>query len=549
MKNSYVLSLALLLFSFFTLNAQNDFKLTAKRAGNLTLDDVGEAIVPTLDGGLVMAGTFEFDTGGEDDLMLIRLDAGGNLVWAKTWLGGGDIDPLQLVATSNDHFVLLGTYGDQILLTEIEEDGDPAWLRLLNEAEDNSFANPVGLFRTGDTYTAVFTYDIFVNDLVQESNVVLQQFDLNGELESGVHFRHPNDIVFDVHAAAVESDRTVGMVGRLWNGNENRIDGFYLTVKDNDLQAAIIFPNPGDDELFHIATDKDGLGFFISGYVLREDAMGFFQQRPVVLRISKQQGAIRWAKHPPFEVQQLAHTPSSDLYILDYANDAVGENTGDDMHIIRATSSGTPIDQMWVDYSQGITQDEWVNQITTQGDDQILMVGRSFPGFMNEPSFAEITRLSPASSCSDLHNSNPDSWSSVQGLESADLMLERPAAPSWSVTILDNPEEFITVTDIDLDLAAFCNRPTSTGALAQQGWQLDLAPNPVRDLLHVTLTGPNETASGLLLIHDATGQLVWQDQTQRTGRRPVNLSSLPPGYYWLTYRNSLGAITAPFVKQ
>lgn len=550
MKRYAYLLLILLFCSAASLNAQNDFKLTAKRAGNLGLDDVGEAIVPTLDGGLVMAATFEFTTGDEDDLMLIRLDAAGNLVWAKTWLGGVDIDPLQMVATSNDHFVLLGTYGNQILLAEIDENGDPAWFRLLDEAQENTFASPVGLFGTGNTYTAVFNYDIFSpSNLVQESNVVVQKFDLDGTLGQALHFRHPDDITFQVHAAAAKVNGTIGMVGRLWNGNDNRIDGFYLTINDSDVQAGTIFPNPGDDEMFHIATDMGGQDFFISGYVLREDEMGFSQQRPVVARLDAQQGAIRWSKHPPFEVQQLAHTSSDELYILGYESDAVGENTGDDMHLVRASSTGNPIDQMWVDYSQGITQDEWVNQMTVQGDAQILMVGRSFPGFMNETSFAEITRLSPVSACSDLHNSNPGQWSSVQNLVTADLMLEKPSPPSWTETILDPPTDFITVTDINLDLLSFCNRPTSTGSLADLGWQLELAPNPVRDRLTITLTGPNELISGHLLIRNATGQLVWQDPTVRTGNRSVNLQQLPPGYYWFTYQNRQGSITAPFVKQ
>lgn len=558
MKNSCLLFLILFMWSVSPLYAQNDFKLTAKRMGNFTLDDVGEAIVPTLDGGLIMAGIFDYDTGTENDLMLVRLDAAGNQVWAKTWLGEAAIDPLQMVATNHDHFVLLGTYGDQILLTEIDEDGNPAWFRLLDEAQDNTFASPVGLFRSGDHYTAVFNYDIFSpSNLVQESNVVLQQFDLNGELENGAQFRHPDDIVFNVHAAAVESDGTIGMVGRLWNGNENRIDGFYLTVEStNSIAASVVFPNLEDDELQRITTDEDGLGFFVAGYRLEENSMGFQEQHSIVARIGKW-GAVSWAKQPPFlqadyvspGVEQLAHTPSGDLYVLDYENDAVGVNTGDDIRIIRATTQGNPVEQMYIDYSQGVTQNEWVNQITTQGDNQILMVGRSFPGFMNEPAFAEITQLSASSSCADLQSTDVENWPNVQDLVTDDLALERPAPPSWSETIITAPEEFITVTDINLDLIAFCNRITSTGSLAELGWQLELAPNPVSDLLQVTLSGPHQNIKGSLFIHNSTGQLVWQDQTLHTGRRPVSLRQLPPGYYWLTYRNPQGAITTPFVKQ
>ncbi len=545
--NSRAFSLLLIfLFSAF-LPAQNDFKLTAKRFDSRFQDDVGVVIVPTNDDGIVLAGIYEYETGVEDDLLLMRLNAAGELVWAKNWSGQGRFRPVSLLATNDDHFVLFGTYGDQILLAKIDADGEPDWFRLIDDQEEEGYLFPIGLFRTGTRYTAVFTFDLFENGLIRESNILLQQFDLLGQLEDGVHLRHPGDIVFDVNDAAAGAGSTLGIVGRLWNGAETRIDGFYLTLTDNTVEGFVTFPSPEDDEMLLLARDHEGSGFFVSGYLNVENNMGFLEQRPVVVRMSKE-GLHDWARFVPSPVRQLTHTPSGDLYVLDYLQDEVGVNTGDDIVLTRANKDGNPADNMVIDYSQGITQNEWVNHLTFQGDNQVLMVGRSYPGFMNEDGFVEITRLSPNSGCADLHQTEVASWTHVPNFTKGVADLENAPLPSWTMTLVAHDQE-IVVADLSISLLAFCNQPTGVGYLADLGWQLEIAPNPVSDQLQVTVNAPAGVADGVLQIRNVAGQLVWQGPMMPYGTTTVDAARLPAGYYFMTFRNDRGTLSLPFVRQ
>ncbi|MBN8575566.1 MAG: hypothetical protein J0L66_01425 [Cytophagales bacterium] len=86
--------------------------------------DNGEAITSTQDGGFALIGTFNTnnDIGkGLKDLILIRLDPTGNLIWHKTFGGGGAEVPSAIIETESGDLMIFGTstagnYGAMFIL-------------------------------------------------------------------------------------------------------------------------------------------------------------------------------------------------------------------------------------------------------------------------------------------------------------------------------------------------------------------------------------------------------------------------------------------------
>lgn len=74
--------------------------------------DEGSAIGATSDGGFLLAGTFtttpQKGSGGKD-LLLIKVDAFGNMIWRKTLGGTGDEEVTAVLETTNEDLIVFGT--------------------------------------------------------------------------------------------------------------------------------------------------------------------------------------------------------------------------------------------------------------------------------------------------------------------------------------------------------------------------------------------------------------------------------------------------------
>ncbi len=75
-------------------------------------EDEGQAIAATSDGGFVLAGTMEttpnFGNGGTD-IMVIKIDAAGNLLWRNYFGGSGNESVSSIIETSDGGLLLCGT--------------------------------------------------------------------------------------------------------------------------------------------------------------------------------------------------------------------------------------------------------------------------------------------------------------------------------------------------------------------------------------------------------------------------------------------------------
>jgi hypothetical protein len=96
------------------------------------LADAGYAILPTSDGGYVIAGESEsFSPGGSMDALLVKIDIGGNVLWQKTYNHGLHERAFSVTQLSSNEFILAGTTGDmtfsETYVVKTSLSGDSVW--------------------------------------------------------------------------------------------------------------------------------------------------------------------------------------------------------------------------------------------------------------------------------------------------------------------------------------------------------------------------------------------------------------------------------------
>ncbi|UUX91880.1 PKD domain-containing protein [Methanoplanus endosymbiosus] len=118
-------------------------------------DDIGKRIVQTSDGGYIVTGTTKSNDGnvsgnhGGEDMWVVKLDSGGNLVWQKC-LGGSNNDKgKSIVQTSEGGYIVTGyTYsndgdvsgnhgGEDMWVVKLDSGGNLVWQKCLGGSNND----------------------------------------------------------------------------------------------------------------------------------------------------------------------------------------------------------------------------------------------------------------------------------------------------------------------------------------------------------------------------------------------------------------------------
>jgi hypothetical protein len=97
------------LVALFTQSAYAQVRFVKTYGG--TEDDRAYAVQQTSDGGYIVAGSTRSFSGGRDDIILVKTDANGNIIWAKTYEGtDDDMDRAYAVQqTSDGGYIVAGS--------------------------------------------------------------------------------------------------------------------------------------------------------------------------------------------------------------------------------------------------------------------------------------------------------------------------------------------------------------------------------------------------------------------------------------------------------
>lgn len=131
--------------------------------------DVATAVAAAPDRGLIVVGTTSAAPGVPDQVLILRLDAGGDILWERV-IGGPRVDSAWGVVTAGDGFLVLaatqswGAGSDDTWLLRLDDTGTVRWERLLGGALwDRAMAiQPVpggGFVLAGTTTTKGFGYE------------------------------------------------------------------------------------------------------------------------------------------------------------------------------------------------------------------------------------------------------------------------------------------------------------------------------------------------------------------------------------------------------
>ncbi|MCD6017303.1 MAG: hypothetical protein K0S53_424 [Bacteroidetes bacterium] len=130
MKTKFTLTLIIFIISLVC-SSQTYFQ----KSYNKPLDQEGQDVLPTPDGGYLIAGYTNTSLLYDCDLMILKTDASGNEVWTKTYGGSKPDFPYHMLATNDGNYFLVGysqSYGGgdmDILLQKIDPSGNEIWLK------------------------------------------------------------------------------------------------------------------------------------------------------------------------------------------------------------------------------------------------------------------------------------------------------------------------------------------------------------------------------------------------------------------------------------
>jgi hypothetical protein len=302
--------LSVSLVALFTQYAYAQVVRFAKTYGG-TLDDYPSSVQQTSGGGYIVAGyTNSFGAGGSD-IFLIKTYANGNVIWAKTYGGTGADSVYSVQQTSDGGYIVagitrsFGAGGSDIFLIKTDANGNVIWAKTYG-GTGNDVASSVQQTSDGGYIVAGRTnsfgagyYDIFLVKTDTNGNVIW------AKTYGGIYSDY-------AHSVQQTSDGGYIVAGYTWSFGAGWSDIFLIkTDADGNIIWAKTYGGTDYDWAYSVQQTSDG-GYIVTGRTLS------FGPGDIFLIKTNASGNIQWAKTyggPTYKVAYFVKQTSDGGYI------------------------------------------------------------------------------------------------------------------------------------------------------------------------------------------------------------------------------------------
>jgi hypothetical protein len=258
------LILALLSVSLVALFTQSAYAVTfAKTYGGTDYDDAS-SVQQTSDGGYIVAvNTWSFGV-GDNDILLIKTDANGNVQWAKTY-GGTYWDYASSVQqTSDGGYIVAGNTwsfgaGSDVLLIKTDADGNVEWAKTYGGTGDD-WASSVQQTSDGGYIVAGYTGSFGAGWI----DLFLIKTDADGNVEWAKTYGGTD--IEGAFSVQQTSDGGYIVSGTTWSFGAGDWDILLIkTDADGNVEWAKTYGGTGDDWASSVQQTTGG-GYIVAGY-------------------------------------------------------------------------------------------------------------------------------------------------------------------------------------------------------------------------------------------------------------------------------------------
>ncbi len=262
----------------------------AKTYGGTNWDRV-YSVQQTSDGGYIVGGWISPVVATLDDVFLIKTDANGNIIWAKTYGGTGDDQDNSVQQTSDGGYIVAGgtdSFGagtDDIFLIKTDANGNIQWAKTYGGISID-YAYSVQQTSDGGYIVAGWTLSFGAGD----GDVFLIKTDANGNLQwAKTYGGTADDYAYSVQQTSDGGYIVAGYTASFGAGSD---DIFLIKTDANgNIQWAKTYGGTADDYAYSVQQTSDG-GYILAGYTYSFGAGGsdFFLMK------TDANGNIQWAK-------------------------------------------------------------------------------------------------------------------------------------------------------------------------------------------------------------------------------------------------------------
>lgn len=257
----FVLSIIIVAVAFF-FKGKNDSVITFKKTYGGELEESGQYVQKTSDGGYILIGSTHSYGNGDSDVYLVKVDSRGNKLWERTYGRTSREGGKCVKETPDGGFILVGSSRDpgtgtnNMYIAKTDANGISVWEKFLLE---KSTAYSVVVTEDGGYCVLV----ISASSEVMNRGILLLKFDSNGnEIWRKTYDKENTELGLSVIRT---KDGGYAIIGRENNTPNNRAMVYLIKTDGNgELQWERSYGGTSDDEGISLRQTSDG-GYIIIG--------------------------------------------------------------------------------------------------------------------------------------------------------------------------------------------------------------------------------------------------------------------------------------------